>query len=82
MPRPGQPAADDGNVYRRAPAAESPVRSPNGVWRDRRDRDRDGDTDRDSDGRAGPGYAGPGYRVRDTPGRVRAIPTAIAAPPG
>jgi hypothetical protein len=67
MPRPDQPTADDGNVYRRAPADESPVRSPNGLWRDRRDRDR-GDTDRDSDGRAGPGYSGPGYRVRDTPG--------------
>ncbi len=57
MPR---PTADDGNVYRRAPADQSPVRSPNGLWRDRRDRD--------DEGRAGPGYAGPGYRVRGSPG--------------
>ncbi|MEO5822733.1 MAG: DUF6600 domain-containing protein [Vicinamibacteraceae bacterium] len=67
MARPDQPSGDEGNVYRRAPADQSPTRSPNGLWRDRRDRD--SDTDRDSDGRAGPGYAGPGYRVRDTPGR-------------
>jgi len=66
--RPGRttasPSGDDGNVYRRVPADQSPVRSPRGLWRDR-----DPETDRDSDGRAGPGYAGPGYRVRDTPGR-------------
>ena len=55
---------DEGSVYRRVPADQSPVRSPNGQWRDR-------DGDRDDDGRGGAGYAGPGYRVRDSPGMSR-----------
>ncbi len=69
MPRPDRSEAggDEGNVYRRAPNSESPVRSPNGLWRDRRDRD----DDRDDDGRSGPGYAGPGSRVRGSPGMSR-----------
>jgi hypothetical protein len=62
MRRPGQATGEEGSVYRRAPADDSPVRSPRG-------RVRDPETDRDSEGRAGPGYAGPGYRLRGTPGR-------------
>ena len=54
----------DGNTYRRAPSSDSPVRSPNGA--NRRDRD-----DNDGDGRGGAGYAGPGYRVPDSPGMSR-----------
>ena len=69
MPRPDARATgDEGSVYRRVPADQSPVRSPSGAWRDR-DGDRDGD--RDDDGRGGAGYAGPGYRVRDSPGMSR-----------
>ena len=65
MPRPDARATgDEGSVYRRVPADQSPVRSPNGAWRDR-------DGNRDNDGRGGAGYAGPGYRVRDSPGMSR-----------
>ena len=67
MPRPdASPAGDEGNTYRRTSSDESPTRSPNRSWRDRRDRDDDRD-----EGRAGPGYSGPGYRVRDSPGMSR-----------
>jgi hypothetical protein len=62
MPRPDA-RGDEGSVYRRVPSDQSPVRSPGGLWRDHGDR---GD-----DGRAGPGYASPGYRVRDSPGMSR-----------
>ncbi len=68
MPRPDTRATgDEGTVYRRVPADQSPVRSPGGVWRDRGDRDGDGN----ADGRGGAGYAGSGYRVRDSPGMSR-----------
>ena len=68
MPRPDARATgDEGSVYRRVPADQSPVRSPGGLWRDRGDRD----GNRDNDGRGGPGYASPGYRVRDSPGMSR-----------
>jgi len=66
---------DDGSIYRRAPADQSPVRSPGGFWRDRGNTgdDRGGDRtgDRNGDGRGGAGYAGPGYRVRESPGMSR-----------
>jgi hypothetical protein len=69
MPRPDTRAtAGEGSVYRRVPADQSPVRSPNtGLWRDRGDHDGHGD----NDGRGGAGYAGPGYRVRESPGMSR-----------
>ena len=56
-PSRAQATSDDGAVYRRVPADQSPVRSPGGLWRDRRDRD--GDGDRDDDGRGGAGLRQP-----------------------